>query len=910
MPREGKTLRTSSRSLLRVTVALLTSAVLAGPFAVAGRAAPPDCAVPGRITPHPAPFPPPPPDVPIPLWYSIDVPSFPSGPQVIADYAVDPLAADHLYVSNGEVVLRSTDAGCHWSTSYALPSSGAGPTASDARIIEIEAGAPGVVYLPIQALRPTPKPHVMVTTDYGASWTDGTGPLLGSIVGLLEDFDASHGNRMSAAMLVDIQYAEPGAVSIDAGQVLLMTETQGQTWEPRVIRNGDTTIGTPVGSQTVQGTDTEFESLTMNPFRPNEVWLYGEQGAALYNGSPDLLPADIGPIGLLDVSLDGQGILAFPRAEPIAYQSVDGGATFGEVRMGFPVDSADLSIGLPTVGAVGGLGRVYFQVQPPGQAQANILDVSPPDGTAVSDLQIAVPDAVDLPAIYGRTADTLEVTYEPEGVEVDPTVVSAVAPESNISSVNSLTPESTSVTLRRGASKTIPYRLELPAANTPLDVYFMIDISGSMQTAINGIRGAMQEIVTRLTNLKIDVRFGVGAFRAYNDPPAYDRVFDIGPSGPALADALNSLRAGGGGLETQMAALLQSVTGDGDSVIPAGLNMHFREGSLRVAIEVTDEPISQGGQHPSYLEVIDALMAHDVKQVGIAVQDAPLLGDHNYDNPGPPADVLQKVATGSEAVAPPTGVDCDGDGDLEIDPGGPVVCMVSPTDTGDAALMADAIVNMLQALQDIQDLTVSVTDTADPTAEVRVLEEIFPSILPHVDLKEPSAHAFGVTVRCPYVPKRTLFPLRVAVSRRAGALAEASLNVVCKGPPEEEQIRIFPAFVPVAVVPPPPPRPPDPVPEPNPNPQPNPQQNPQAQAGFAAQEQQQPQVALAAQSLPEPAVEAALTDEYMMSAHDEQSRIPPVAFIYAAGGITSIYAYAMATRKRPRTAHARARRRR
>ncbi|MDQ3964006.1 MAG: VWA domain-containing protein [Actinomycetota bacterium] len=893
-----------------MTVALVTSAVLAGPFATTGRAAPPRCSIAGRITPHPAPDPPPAPDAPIPLWYSIDVPDFPSGPQVIGDYAVDPLAADNLYVSNGEVVMRSTDAGCHWSVSYSLPTSGAGATIGNARIVEIEVGAPGIIFLPIQQLQPTPKPHIVVSTDAGASWSDASGTPLNSLVGVIEDLDASHGNRLSAAILVDVQHAEPGSLSIDSGQVLLVTDTQGQVWEPRAFRAGDTTIGNPVVPVTVPGPDDEFESIAMNPLRPNEIWLHGENGVALYNGSPQLVDINLGPIGLLDISLDGQGILAFPRARPVAYQSVDGGGTFGEFRLGFTADSVDISIGVPTVAAVGGLGRVYYLVQFPGQDDANILDVSPPDGRAVSDVQVAVPDAAALPAIYGRTAETLEVTYEPEGVEVDVDVVSAVAPASNVSSVNTLQPDGTVVTLRRGASRTLPYGLELPAANTPLDVYFMIDISGSMQTAINGIRGAMHEIVSRLTELQIDVRFGVGAFRAYNDPPAYDRVRDIGPSGPALAAALNSLRAGGGGLETQMAALLQSVTGDGDSVIPSGLDMHFREGSLRVAIEVTDEPISQGGQHPSYLEVIDALVAHDVKQVGIAVQDAPLLGDHDYENPGPPADILQEVASGSAATAPPTGVDCDGDGDLEIQPGGPVVCMVAPSDTGDAALMADAIVNMLQALEDIQDLDVSVSHAADPAADVRVLESIVPEVLPRVDLKEPSAHAFEVSVRCPYVPQRTLFPLRVAVARRGGVLADASLTVICKGPPPgEEPVRVLAPFVPAAIVPPPPPRPPDPVPEPNPNPNPNPQQNPQTQAGFAAQEQQQPQVALAAQTGPEPVVEEALTDEYMMSSHDEQSRIPPVGFIFAAGGITSIYAYAMATRLRSRTAHARNRRR-
>lgn len=225
--------------------------------------------------------------------------------------------------------------------------------------------------------------------------------------------------------------------------------------------------------------------------------------------------------------------------------------------------------------------------------------------------------------------------------------------------------------------------------------------------------------------------------------------------------------------------------------------------------------------------------------------------------------------------------------------------------------MADAIVSVLRAIQDIQDLGVRVAPTGLPTAESPIVESISPPSFFGVDMKLPVVQSFAVTVRCPRVSTKNSYPLDVVVDGERGALAQASLEVTCvPRPVEPEPVLPLSLFVPVAVVPPPPPRPPDPIPEPNPNPNPNPQQNPQAQAGFAAQEQRQPQLAVAHQVPPveNAAAEGVRIDDFQMTAHDQQSRIPPVGFIFTAGGITALYAYAALVRGNPRLAHARNRR--
>jgi photosystem II stability/assembly factor-like uncharacterized protein len=833
-----------------------------------------------------------------PTWYSIKVPAFAAGSGTMLDFAVEPVSPSRIWVTNGTVVLMTEDSGCHWSQVYEVSS-------SDSRILEIEVAGSDAVYLPIQQAGSMPAPHVAVTRDSGATWTVADGPALSGVIGRIRDFDASLGNGSAAAMLVDIEFAEPGAVAVQGQQAVLTTANFGDTWDVSPL-DTDATVsvaGTTVGV----GGGEPMSYLTMNPVRPTEIWLYGENGAGRFSGGA-FTKSVTAPTRVFDIALDGRSMLRYGD-DPTGRMSLDGGISWQEVPTGLPVDSLDIINSLPLIAATGSFGRVFAQYVVPGQPAPGLVDLSPIDGRPISDLQVGFPENGQDPSIYGRGYNTIEVLYEAQGrpVKANEVRASLVEPPP-LTATNTLSPPYKKIRMHPGDEATIPYALNLPAAVTDLDVYFMIDISGSMQNTINGIRSAMQDIADRLRKeIGNEVHFGVGSFRSYDTPPPYKRNRDIGPPGPELAAALNELHASGGGDETQMAALLQSVTGEGDIGIPVGSNMHFRPGSLRVAIEVTDELISQGGPHPSYATVIDALNKHNVRQVGLAIQEPPLLGEDDYENPGGPAQGLQTVAEGTGAVAPPTGVDCDGDGEIELQPEDPLVCMIDPARANEASYMADAIVNIVKSLEDIQDLTVTATPKADPSAESPVLVGISPDVLPRRDLKEPTSGQFEVAVRCPHVDRTTTYPTAIEVFRPGRPVASADLDVTCVPIIKEERPPLIAAFVPVAAVPPPPPRPPDPIPEPNPNPQPNPQGNPQT--GFASQEQQQPQVALAGQE-GEPVADVAdegVSDEYFMRDNSE-SRVPPVGFIFTAGAISAAGGYVLLTNKRPRTAHARNRR--
>jgi hypothetical protein len=218
--------------------------------------------------------------------------------------------------------------------------------------------------------------------------------------------------------------------------------------------------------------------------------------------------------------------------------------------------------------------------------------------------------------------------------------------------------------------------------------------------------------------------------------------------------------------------------------------------------------------------------------------------------------------------------------------------------------MADAIVHVLEAVQDVQDAVVSVVPATETPVEIDVVESLAPESFPQLDLKRPQDLAFDVTVTCPEVTKTTTLPLDVRVATVGGlGLGSAALEVVCLAPPrpeEPEEIIPVTAFVPLVGLPLPPQRPPDPLPEPNPAP--NTQSNPQS--GFVSQEQKQPQAAMVHQESQSAGVaEETATDQYLMTRHVERTRAPFPAALWLGSVVTMtlIYGFAMSRREQFRT---------
>jgi hypothetical protein len=136
------------------------------------------------------------------------------------------------------------------------------------------------------------------------------------------------------------------------------------------------------------------------------------------------------------------------------------------------------------------------------------------------------------------------------------------------------------------------------------DVVFVIDISGSFRNDLQPLKDQVQGILANITAVTPDSEFGLVTFSDYplqdfGNPgdKAYELVLNLTSDQGAFIAAVNNLVASGGGddPESQLTALYQMVTGEGQSVdgcdacaIMAGQQINFRPGAAAVAMLWTD----------------------------------------------------------------------------------------------------------------------------------------------------------------------------------------------------------------------------------------------------------------------------------------------------------------------------------
>jgi len=216
----------------------------------------------------------------------------------------------------------------------------------------------------------------------------------------------------------------------------------------------------------------------------------------------------------------------------------------------------------------------------------------------------------------------------------------------------------------------------------PVDVYFLIDSTGSVGSTVGAFAQNAAQVITNFTNGGCSTfQFGYGQFKDYlispfgdpGDGYTYQRVFDISSPQPVIGspghyvitDALANLTGFGGDdePEAQLPALYQTATGAGQTIpafpgasISAGQQATWRASSkLKVVVIFTDANFHQpgdtdGGTAPipypgqSFAAVEAALLsAGGVKVIGMQAHEG---GGLNYLATAT-AD-LQTIAAGQE----------------------------------------------------------------------------------------------------------------------------------------------------------------------------------------------------------------------------------------------------------------------
>lgn len=316
-----------------------------------------------------------------------------------------------------------------------------------------------------------------------------------------------------------------------------------------------------------------------------------------------------------------------------------------------------------------------------------------------------------------------------------------------------------------------------------LDVFFLMDTSGSMAAKVQPMALAMGKVVDALNREGIAARFGLGEYGDLSF--RYRRHADLGTPPAEVQAKLMSLR-GGGGYELQYTAFYQLATGEGmtkvttGGVVAPGQQASFAPGALHVVIHATDDDDAGDPDGPKEPTAMAALNAVDARHIGIypynwlpgQVGQRTAYGDYQTVT-------LRRYAELTSTFAPAGGLDCEGDGVVDLQEGDPIACPVEGS-TGADAPIATLLERVLLSLAAVQPVAVE-PGPSPLDVDVRGLDDYS-----HVDLHEPHAGLeFRVRVQCPPAQqgKRVDVPLHLQVG--GVTVASAALPVVCLAEPVE-----------------------------------------------------------------------------------------------------------------------------
>lgn len=782
-------------------------------------------------------------------WERIALPAgFVTKQHALEDYALDTSTTNHLIATNGRDIVRSADGGCSWQASV-LPQmpSIANPTADSANVVRRTIS------------------QVRITPYTGVSWAIGTvdveldnTPLTQPVVlqsadGGLSFVSATNGLPPSGQPL------ELETVPATRAAFLLLRQLAGTGQDMYSIYS--TTDAGAKWTQAFSGLP-HFTGITVGTGRSGlEIWAWTD--TALYRstgGAPfAVVPGVSGMVRTVDLSTGLTSVFFADKEERLV--STDGGRKWS--RLPAPPNVTSATHG-PMAGliAVSGASLPNVRVYPPASSGRKPFDPSPNE-TNVDKLQMSMGVVPSGFPLYGADSNAifrftvpLSFLYSPPPPPVVPTNPVRVKARPPMLRTPELSPNIATVTLKPHEHRDIPYRLLLPPTPTPLDVYFMTDSTPSMADTIGSVQESIQQIVDDLAATGVDAHFGVADFRDYpmenglvaSDDWAYRRDRAIGPVNDDFAQALQSIRTGGGTLDSKdsgLEAIYQAATGagrkvvsdpSGQSDIAPGQGAEFRRGAVKVVVVAADAFFrhpegNPGWPGPSLESVAQTLDQTGIHLVGFNVDTG------SDQDPGPDMRVLARA---SHTLAGPAGVDCDGDGTPDLREGDALVCPYIP---GSHASIAPAFMGLLDSLRDLKTVSLGVVGPQD------VVRPLGATSFAQVNVK--AVNNFGLPLRFRCDPPRfgTTTTVRVVAAVATHQVASLPVTVRCgtpAPPPPVQPLLVLPPLAAVAAVA--PPAPPA-QPNPNPNPQPNPQPQTQTNPGMASQEDQAQQLAFAEEGL-------------------------------------------------------------
>lgn len=868
------------------------------------------------------------------FWTTYDVPDFDGGGP-ITSYAIVAHLPETMYATNGTQVLRTRDGGCTWKEAYTVEGKtpldqGFRGDAATIEKIEVPRNAAArdrILLLVEERVQGAVRPHVVRSDDGGQTWTTGD-------VGLPPTGDP----EVLAVSAFDPMVAYLGVDLGDGGLDLLFASGDGgTTWTLR----SDLTKTAP---------NRGIVGLRVDPLMPAQLWAYGSGGLLRSNdGGATFEPVnvfngtDVSEVQVFhSPSREWPIVFAFRSSDEDMRVSTDNGKTWPRIQTPDTVSSAAYGR-TPNELLISVGGRIYF-FDHPTTSWVEIKTPRPGLGGLVSDLGIEQD-------FYGHTAGTIE-RYDGPTTRND-VIDGSTGPSFDVPGLvdgdalkkpapPALGPAGRALKMKTGAKKIVDYELKLSAKPTMLDVFFLIDTSDTMSGTIQGLIDSVAGIINELNAAGLEPYFGIGTSRAYTDTAVpreqcqsetdmncernfiYRRLVDLADFSNAdqLEEALASLRAEGGGrFDSQLGALWAIATGDEiddgapglqPSDVPAGQDASFRKNALNLVFVATDEPFATGEEGdrdftvsdfgrisppdiPPFEQVAGAFEDVDAKVLGLAIGQT-LKTDADSVNAAPTAlGSMQEIARLTGAVAPEGGVDCDGDGVVELQAGDELVCPVRRHNVADGKNLAVSITKLVEAVRGYNEIELEVVRGED------VVAGLTPSVYPRVVRQQSNVLDFEVTYRCPDRLQGKTVPVELAAQDATGTLDSVVTKITCLEEKVEEEppLPIEPVLTLAFVVPPlmPPAPPPIAANAPSAQGQAQSQSQAQAQGAMAQQEQEQAQLAYVGATVDH---REALAEEQAMSQYrSRRSEVPQWATLGTGAAMMSLaYGWLVVSRQR------------
>ena len=672
-----------------------------------------------------------------------------------------------LLASDGKSLMRSIDGGCAW-RAVAFSAPDGGPVDAVAPKIDqlvIPEGG-DKAYMVLSGVGDTAVPQLMTSADGGETWGDsGSGlPAAGRFRELVPAPDDPNVLYLIAGTAEGLRPAD-GVVPSGG---LYATEDGGQSWAQR-----DAGVA--------------IDSLAVDPIDAKDLWIVRadhsvevsiDGGTTFSVVTP---PSDADPNTPDDLWREvtvAHQLPSNPLVAVFATNGRDGSVTRGAFTadLGAHWQALDTDGLGPVGGAVFGrspaqlfwaAGSASTAFHGPGfhvldREGLHFVDI---DGLDLRSLE----DPVNVIASGGGTdryraifmrrdapgedppLEDLIVRYDPPAPDPNDSGLAAAGPCKNNSVPGAqdvvhkpvgFQPGQLDLQLEPGQPLRTDLRAALPPSPTPLDVFFLIDHSTSMDPAIEGLFCSITRMARELPRRGVDAHFGLGGYSDYF-LKTYQRYVDISAPGPHISEALRGLFTYGGVHEPIRSALYQTATGDGLNVtaedpngqgpggtgggrrvqrrVDPGQQANFRDGSLKLALVIGDEPYEEDTDgEPAREDVVRALVKKGILAVGVQVltpidesirevvdTNDPLDPDGKDHSPQRQLRLRQQLeyfAQETGALAPRGGVDCDGGGAPDVEGGEPLVCSI--LENGIQRQLDETLITLLRGIEDRRDVRI------------------------------------------------------------------------------------------------------------------------------------------------------------------------------------------------------------